>query len=110
VLGFRGAPEGTVDAVGYSASKGGVISLTRDLAAKWAPQGIGVNAIAPGWFRTDMSDQVLERDVDSFLERIPAGRFGSNRDLKGAAIFLASSASDYVVGQTIVVDGGQSIT
>jgi NAD(P)-dependent dehydrogenase (short-subunit alcohol dehydrogenase family) len=110
VLGFRGAPEGTVDAVGYSASKGGVISLTRDLAAKWAPKGIAVNAIAPGWFRTEMSDKVLDRDEESFLQRIPAGRFGNNRDLKGAAIFLASSASDYVVGQMIVVDGGQAIT
>jgi NAD(P)-dependent dehydrogenase (short-subunit alcohol dehydrogenase family) len=110
VLGFRGAAEGTVDAVGYSASKGGVISMTRDLAAKWAPKGIGVNAIAPGWFRTDMSDQILDQNADDFLDRIPAGRFGGNRDLKGAAIFLASPASDYVVGQTIVVDGGLSIT
>jgi NAD(P)-dependent dehydrogenase (short-subunit alcohol dehydrogenase family) len=110
VLGFRGAPEGVVDAVGYSASKGGVISLTRDLAAKWAPRGIAVNAIAPGWFRTDMSDGVLAHDADAFLARIPAGRFGGSRDLKGAAIFLASSASDYVIGQTLVVDGGQSIT
>jgi len=110
VLGFRGAAEGTVDAVGYSASKGGVISLTKDLAAKWAPQGIAVNAIAPGWFKTDMSDQVLEHNGEAFLDRIPIGRFGGNRDLRGAAIFLASPAADYMIGQMIVIDGGLSIT
>jgi gluconate 5-dehydrogenase len=110
VLAFRGAPGELLDAVGYNASKGGVISVTRDLAVKWAPHGINVNAIAPGWFPTDMSQAVLERSGDQYLERIPLNRFGGDSDLKGAAVFLASRASDYVTGQTLVVDGGQSVS
>jgi gluconate 5-dehydrogenase len=110
VLAFRGAPGELVDAVGYNASKGGVISLTRDLAVKWAPHGINVNAIAPGWFPTDMSREVLARSGEAHLSRIPMGRFGGDEDLKGAVRFLASRASDYVTGQTLVVDGGQSVS
>ncbi len=108
VMAFQGAPGGLLDAVGYSASKGGVTSLTRDLAVKWAPHGINVNAIAPGWFPTDMSRAVLERSGDEYLTRIPLNRFGGEDDLKGAAVFLASRASDYVTGQTLIVDGGQT--
>ncbi len=110
VLALRGAPPEMVDAVGYNASKGGVIAMTRDLAVKWADQGISVNAIAPGWFPTDMSSEVIERSADAFLRRIPMRRFGGADDLKGVAVFLASAASDYVAGQTIVVDGGQSVS
>lgn len=110
VTAFRGASAELLDAVGYNASKGGVISLTRDLAVKWAPDRINVNAIAPGWFPTDMSEKVLEQSGDAYLERIPLGRFGGDHDLKGAAVFLAAAASDFVTGQTLVVDGGQSVS
>jgi NAD(P)-dependent dehydrogenase (short-subunit alcohol dehydrogenase family) len=110
VLGFRGAPAAVVDAVAYNASKGGVVALTRDLAVKWAPEGIRVNAVAPGWFPTDMSEQVIDRGRDQFLDRIPLGRFGGSADLKGAVLFLAAPAAGYITGQTIVIDGGQSIS
>jgi NAD(P)-dependent dehydrogenase (short-subunit alcohol dehydrogenase family) len=108
VAALRGSPPGTLDAVAYTASKGGVIALTRDLAHKWAGRGIRVNAIAPGWFSTDMSKVVLERAGHHVLAGIPLGRFGGADDLKGAIAFLASSASAYVTGHTLVVDGGQT--
>src|SRR5438270_994973 len=108
VAGLRGAPPETVQAIGYHASKGGVISFTRDLAVKWARHNIQVNAIAPGWFPTNMSDWVIENKKDYLLGHIPARRFGSECDLKGAAVYLASDASAYVNGHVLVVDGGQS--
>ncbi len=107
VSGLGGAPP-ELPAIGYHASKGGVIAFTKDLACKWATHNIQVNAIAPGWFPTHMSNRVLERYKDFFLERIPMKRFGSDHDLKGAAVFLASDASDYVTGHVLVVDGGQT--
>lgn len=107
VAGLGGAPP-ELPAVGYHASKGGVISFTKDLACKWAAHNIQVNAIAPGWFPTHMSNRVLERYQELFLSHIPARRFGSEDDLKGAAVFLASDASNYVTGHVLVVDGGQS--
>jgi NAD(P)-dependent dehydrogenase (short-subunit alcohol dehydrogenase family) len=109
VAAFGGAPPELMDAVAYSASKGGVVSLTRDLAVKWARHGITVNAIAPGWFPTEMSRRVLERSGDAFLRRIPLGRFGAPDDLKGVVVLLASGASDFITGQTLIVDGGQSV-
>jgi len=108
VAGLRGAPPETVQAIGYHASKGGVIAFTKDLAWKWARHNIQVNALAPGWFPTHMSDWVIEHKKDDLLEHIPLRRFGSDHDLKGAAVFLASAASDYVTGHVLVVDGGQS--
>lgn len=107
VAGLRGAPP-EVPAIGYHASKGGVIAFTKDLACKWAMHNIQVNAIAPGWFPTHMSRVVIERNKEVFLKRIPLGRFGNDHDLKGAAVFLASDASDYVTGHVLMVDGGQS--
>ena len=107
VAGLRGSSP-KFSAIGYSSSKGGVIIFTKDLACKWGMHNIQVNAIAPGWFPTDMSEKVIERNKESLLAGIPLGRFGGPQDLKGAAIFLASSASDYVTGHTLVVDGGQS--
>jgi NAD(P)-dependent dehydrogenase (short-subunit alcohol dehydrogenase family) len=95
-------------AIAYSTSKGGVIIFTRDLARKWGMYNIQVNAIAPGWFPTDMSEKVIERNKEGLLAGIPLGRFGGPNDLKGAAIFLASDASDFVTGHILVVDGGQS--
>jgi len=89
-------------------ARAGVIAFTKDLACKWGVHNIQVNAIAPGWFPTNMSQVVIERNKDYFLQRIPAHRFGGDDDLKGAAVYLASSASDYVTGDVLVVDGGQT--
>ncbi len=108
VAAFGGAPPALMNAIAYNASKGGVVAFTRDLAVKWAQYGINVNAIAPGWFPTEMSSALLARSGAVFLERIPLGRFGGEDDLKGAVVFLASPASDFVTGHTLVVDGGQS--
>ena len=108
VAAFGGAPPELMNAVAYNASKGGVVSFTRDLATKWAGRGITVNAIAPGWFPSDMNKVLLDAQPDLYLERIPLRRFGGPDDLKGAVVFLASRASDYVTGQVVVVDGGQS--
>lgn len=107
VAGLSGSPP-ELQVIGYHASKGGVIILTKDLACKWAMHNIRVNAIAPGWFPTHMSQGVIKRDPEMLLERIPLRRFGSEADLKGAAVFLASDASAYVTGHVLVVDGGQS--
>jgi gluconate 5-dehydrogenase len=108
VAGLRGSPPGAMDAIAYNASKGGVIAFTRDLAQKWAQYGIRVNAIAPGWFPSNMTKALLDRHGDDFLQAIPLRRFGGPDDLKGAVAFLASPASAFVTGQTLVVDGGQS--
>jgi NAD(P)-dependent dehydrogenase (short-subunit alcohol dehydrogenase family) len=108
VAGLGGAPPDAVQAIGYHASKGGVISFTKDLACKWGMHNIQVNAVAPGWFPTHMSEWVIEHKKDSLLEHIPLHRFGSDHDLKGTAVFLASDASAYVTGHVLVVDGGQS--
>jgi gluconate 5-dehydrogenase len=85
-----------------------VIAFTKDLARKWAPHNVRVNAIAPGWFPTHMSEVVIERNRDNLLRGIPLGRFGGEHDLKGAASFLASDAANFVTGHVLVVDGGQS--
>lgn len=106
VAGLRGAPP-EFQAIGYHASKGGVIIFTKDLARKWAMHNIHVNAIAPGWFPTDMSGVAIERNKESLRKSIPLNRFGNGHDLKGAAVFLASDASDFVTGHVLVVDGGQ---
>ena len=107
VAGLGGAPP-ELPAIGYHASKGGVISFTKDLACKWALDNIQVNAIAPGWFPTHMSNRIIERNKELFLSHIPSRRFGNEHDLKGAAVLLASDASNYVTGHVLVVDGGQT--
>jgi 2-deoxy-D-gluconate 3-dehydrogenase len=97
--------------VAYSVSKGGVVQLTKSLAIAWAKDNIQVNAICPGWFLTDLTAPFRD-DEESFrtiVKRTPVGRFGELRELAGAAVFLASSASSFVTGQNIVVDGGFSI-
>jgi len=93
---------------GYAASKGGVGQLTKALANEWASKGVNVNAIAPGYIATD-NTQALQDDPTRFaaiLERIPAGRWGTPSDFAGPVVFLAASASDYVHGEILVVDGG----
>jgi len=100
--------QGGITVPGYAASKGGVGQLTKALANEWAGKGVNVNAIAPGYIATD-NTQALQDDPDrskSILERIPAGRWGKPSDFAGPAVFLASSASDYVNGEILVVDGG----
>jgi len=92
----------------YAAAKGGVAQLTRSFANEWAGKGVNVNAIAPGYMDTDNTEALRNDPVRSrqILERIPAGRWGQPEDLAGAAVFLASPASDYMHGQVLVVDGG----
>ena len=105
--GLRGSPP-EFQAIGYHASKGGIIAFTKDLARKWAPHNVHVNAIAPGWFPTHMSQVVIEANKENILRGIPLGRLGNENDLKGAAVLLASEASDFITGHVLVVDGGQS--
>ncbi|MCU0590689.1 MAG: 2-dehydro-3-deoxy-D-gluconate 5-dehydrogenase KduD [Desulfobacterales bacterium] len=92
----------------YTASKSGVMGLTKLLACEWAPHGINVNAIAPGYMATRNTQAIQDDPVRSrqILERIPTGRWGKPEDLKGAVVFLASEASNYVQGHTLAVDGG----
>jgi len=109
ITGLRGQPPEELDAIAYSTTKGAVVAFTRDLATKWARHGIAVNAIAPGWFPTDLSQPVLDRAGDRLTAGIPMRRYGGDSDLKGAIAYLASPASDYVTGHTLVVDGGATI-
>jgi 2-deoxy-D-gluconate 3-dehydrogenase len=92
----------------YAASKAGINQVTKSLANGWAKYGIRVNAIGPGWFTTDLTEAIQkneERNAE-IISRIPMGRWGNPEELGGAAVFLASDASSYVTGQTIIVDGG----
>jgi NAD(P)-dependent dehydrogenase (short-subunit alcohol dehydrogenase family) len=108
VAGVIGLETDVLDAVGYSASKGAIIALTRDLAVKWAPSGIRVNTIAPGFFDTRLSHALLEKTQPKIEKTTPMGRIGQLGELQGAAIFLASAASSYMTGQVLVVDGGMT--
>lgn len=93
----------------YAASKGGVAQLTKAFANEWAEHNINVNALAPGYMATEMNTALLDKNNPRYLEitnRIPAKRWGTGDDMKGAAIFLASEASDYLNGAIIPVDGG----
>jgi 2-dehydro-3-deoxy-D-gluconate 5-dehydrogenase len=104
VLSFQGG----IAVPAYAASKGALAQLTKALANEWAAKGVSVNAIAPGYMRTD-NTLALQRDETrnrQIVERIPAGRWGDPADVAGAAVFLSSSASDYVHGHVLVVDGG----
>jgi NAD(P)-dependent dehydrogenase (short-subunit alcohol dehydrogenase family) len=96
------------DTPSYAASKGAVVNLTRELAVRWAPRGVRVNALAPGWFPSEMTAETLssEAGMQFINERTPLGRPGGEDELDGALLFLASEASSYVTGHTLVVDGG----
>jgi 2-deoxy-D-gluconate 3-dehydrogenase len=100
--------EGGVIVPSYSASKAGIANLTHALANEWAPLGINVNAIAPSYFTTELTSALREdaERSEALLARLPAGRFGEAEDLKGAVVFLASEAADYVHGTVLPVDGG----
>ncbi|MGA2464918.1 MAG: SDR family oxidoreductase [Thermodesulfobacteriota bacterium] len=106
VMGVIGTESDAADAIAYSASKGALISFTKDLAAKWAKYNIRVNAIAPGWFPTDMTKWALDHNGKKILSHVPMGRFGEAEELKGAVVYLASEASRYVTGIVLPVDGG----
>lgn len=100
--------QGGITVPAYAASKGGVGQLTKALANEWAGKGVNVNAIAPGYTSTD-NTEALRKDpqrAPAILARIPAGRWGEPEDFKGVVVFLASSASDYVHGSVVLVDGG----
>ena len=100
--------QGGINVPGYTAAKSGIAGLTRALSNEWAPHGVQVNAVAPGYIVTD-NTQALREDAArsaAILDRIPAGRWGRPEDLAGVTIFLASSASDYVTGAVVPVDGG----
>lgn len=108
IAGLIGGHPAYMQTVGYNSSKGAVISMTRDLATNWAQYGINVNAIAPGWFPTKMSSGLLTKHEEMMLDDIPLHRFGGPDDIKGVALLLASPASNYMTGQTVVVDGGET--
>jgi 2-dehydro-3-deoxy-D-gluconate 5-dehydrogenase len=100
--------QGGVRVPAYAASKGGVAQLTKALANEWAQRNVQVNAIAPGYFRTENTSALQQDETRNrqILERIPAARWGEPADIAGAAVFLASSASNYITGEVLVVDGG----
>ncbi|KWU63946.1 MULTISPECIES: SDR family oxidoreductase [Priestia] len=106
IAGLGGTDPQYMDTIGYNTSKGAVITFTKDLAVKWGQHNIQVNAIAPGFFPTKMSGAIMEQGKDYFLSQTPLKRFGSDADLKGAAVFLASAASNYITGDILTVDGG----
>lgn len=100
---------GQIPDAGYAASKGGLVNMTRELAAQWARKGVRVNALAPGWFRTEMTEKTMfgdERAEKWMRSRTPMGRGGEEHELDGALLFLASDASTFVTGAVLAVDGG----
>jgi NAD(P)-dependent dehydrogenase (short-subunit alcohol dehydrogenase family) len=109
VLGLVGA--GQIPQASYAASKGGLVNLTRELAAQWARRGVRVNALAPAWFETEMTGEMFadERSREWIRKRTPMGRAGEGAELVGPLLFLASDASSYVTGHVLTVDGGWTI-
>ena len=110
MLGLVGS--GQVPQSSYAASKGGVVNMTRELAAQWARRGVRVNCLAPGWFESEMTAEMFgeERSHVWMRRNTPMGRPGREGELIGAVLFLASDASSFVTGQTVAVDGGWTIT
>lgn len=106
ICGYLGTDPQVMNAVAYHASKGGIIAVTKELAAKWACHNINVNAIAPGWFPTHLSEFTIQESNDGLLAHIPMKRYGGEDEIKGAVLYLASKASDYVTGHVLAVDGG----
>jgi gluconate 5-dehydrogenase len=108
IAGLVGTDPEIMDAIGYTASKGALIALTRDLAVKWARHGITVNAIAPSFIETRMAEPIIRRHADAIRQAVPLGRIGTPDDVKGVALFLCSDAAAYITGQIIAVDGGMT--
>lgn len=108
IMGLAGVPKEILEASSYTASKGAILALTRELAVQYAADGIRVNAVAPGFFPTRLSAAVIERAGERIKQRTPLGRLGEDGELKGAILFLAAPASDYITGQTIAIDGGMT--
>lgn len=106
IAGLGGVNPNIMNATGYNASKGAVVAYTKDLAVKWAEHNIYVNAIAPGFFPTKMAAEMIENTIDYIRSEVPLRRPGSHKEIKGAAVYLASDASNYVTGHVLVVDGG----
>jgi NAD(P)-dependent dehydrogenase (short-subunit alcohol dehydrogenase family) len=106
ILGLVGV--GQIPQAGYAASKGGIVNLTRELSAQWARRGVRVNALAPGWFESEMTEDMFgdERGRSWVARHAPIGRHGREGELDGALLFLASDASSYVTGHILAVDGG----
>jgi NAD(P)-dependent dehydrogenase (short-subunit alcohol dehydrogenase family) len=107
-IGSLGSSIGIPRAVAYVASKAGLLGVVRTLAAEWATLGVRVNAISPGYFRTELTAELLDQpdELARIESRIPMGRLGLPEELGGAAVFLLSDAASYVTGQQIIVDGG----
>jgi len=108
VSGLRGKDPRVNDSLAYTTSKGAVVNMTRDLAVKWAPHGVLVNAIAPGFFLASRNASRYEERKERILAEIPLGRTGGPDDLKGAVVYLASDASSFVTGTILSVDGGNT--
>lgn len=108
IMGLVGVPKEILEASSYTASKGAILALTRELAVNYAADGIRVNAVAPGFFPTRLSAGVIERAEERIKQSTPLGRVGEDGEMKGAILFLAAPASDYITGQTIAVDGGMT--
>jgi gluconate 5-dehydrogenase len=108
IAGLQGSRPSTLRAAAYHASKGGLVNLTRALAGEWGRYGIVVNAICPGFIPTKMSRGVLETIGAKVVEDTPLGRLGTEDDLKGITVLLASEAARHITGQVIAVDGGAS--
>jgi gluconate 5-dehydrogenase len=104
--GLKGTDPDYLNAIAYNTSKGAIVSFTKDLAVKWAKYGIQVNAIAPGWFVTEMTKWSMGNQGKKIMDRLLIKRFGGEDDLKGTVVFLASRASDYITGHILCVDGG----
>ncbi|MGE7767049.1 SDR family NAD(P)-dependent oxidoreductase [Peribacillus sp. NPDC096540] len=110
-IGFKGTDPEAVDSIGYTTSKGAVMTLTKDLAVKWGRHGLNVNSIAPGVFQTGMNDPeipgtLVQKAGQLISSQVPVRRLGRDNDLVGAVLYFASAASDYCTGQILVVDGG----
>lgn len=100
---------GNAGQINYAASKGGLIALTKSLAKETATRGIRVNAVAPGFIATEMTEKIPEKIREEMVKAIPLGRMGTPEDIAGAVLFLASPAGSYITGQVLVVDGGMRI-
>jgi gluconate 5-dehydrogenase len=106
IAGLVGRNPKAYNSIAYGASKGALVNFTRDLAVKWAQHNIQVNAICPGFFVTPLNQKLYEKNKDSIDREIPLGRTGTDNDLKGIVVLLASDASNFITGAIIPVDGG----